>query len=141
MLADPSVTFGEMLAALIKFCPEGKAEELYQALNELGEDRRGPHRWAANKLEMRRHGRDARRPRGWRIGKDLGPENLTHSGSPIEEFRNREDRELADEIERGNARTAGDMALDHPLNARARRDPGFRGFRARYPGASRIERF
>jgi hypothetical protein len=42
MLADPSVTSGEMLAALIKFCPEGKAEELYQALNELGEDRRGP---------------------------------------------------------------------------------------------------
>ena len=89
--------------------------------------RRGPRRWARDKLEMRRYSRDARR-RGHdrRLGKDFGPENLTEpgpAGGP-EDFR------AERHVEGGmDSRMAYDQSRSYG------------SFAKRFPGAARITRW
>jgi hypothetical protein len=129
MLDDPEVSAGELIAALIELCPPEKEEELHGALREMGEDRRrGPRGWARDKLERRRLGKDARRGRDRRMGRDLSAEELT-AGSlsrSIEEFDRSDNRD--------SYATVHDMVMD----ARAKRDSDLAGFRRRYPGATRM---
>jgi hypothetical protein len=69
MLSDPDVNLGDLVAAAIEHCPEDQCEEMYEAVRELGEDRRGPRQWAADRLERRRVSRDMR-SRDRRLGRD-----------------------------------------------------------------------
>jgi hypothetical protein len=60
MLSDPDVNLGDLVAAAIEHCPDDQCEEMYEAVREMGEDRRGPRQWASDRLERRRLGRDMR---------------------------------------------------------------------------------
>jgi len=74
LLDDPESSFGDILAAAIEACPPDKLDEVHGALRGLGEDRRGPHSWAADRMERRRLGRDALRHRpAHRFGRDDPP--------------------------------------------------------------------
>jgi len=74
LLDDPDCSFADILAAAIEHCPPDKAEELYSALREIGEDRRSPHQWARGRLERRQLTKDMRRNgRDQRYGRDEPP--------------------------------------------------------------------
>jgi len=111
MLDDPDVSAGEVIAALIKHCPEEQAEDLHHSLREMSADSRGHRAWARDKLERRRYTKDARRHgRDRRMGRDFGTENLTDNTSPrIEEFGSERDRGWEQGEDR---RGAMDMAFD-----------------------------
>jgi hypothetical protein len=139
LIDDPDSGFADVLAAAIAASasdPE-KTQEMHEALREVASDGRGPHAWARDRLEMRRHARDtSRHGRDRRLGRDFGPENMTEPGGgrSIERFAN--EREYRNE-EGEDRRHAHDLAMD----AKARRDPGgFGSFARRYPNAARIER-
>ena len=122
MIDDPDTTAGELIAALVEHCPEDQQEDLHHALREISEDRRGPRRWARDRLELRRYSKDARhRSHYRRMGRDFGPENLTEPGPSrsIEEFRDAND---ARPVRR--AMDSSKMAFDQ-----------------RFPGAARITRW
>src|SRR5690349_256 len=60
--SDPDVGFADLLAGAIvaAVSDPDKAQEVHEALTELGQDRRGPASWARDRLERRRLSRDAR---------------------------------------------------------------------------------
>jgi hypothetical protein len=54
MLDDPDLDFGDLIAVAIEHAPEDRQEDLYEALRQIGEGRRGPRSWARD----RRHRMD-----------------------------------------------------------------------------------
>jgi hypothetical protein len=116
MLDDPDINIADLVAAAVEHCPDDQQEELHRALRELSEDRRGPHAWSADRLEMRRLSKDMRdrRARDRRLGRDFGPENLTGRGSdPIENFGRSEANRQIDEAAGDRRRMGADqMAMD-----------------------------
>jgi hypothetical protein len=71
---DPDCDFGDLLAAAIYAASPEQHQEVHEALRELGQDRRGPRSWAADRLERRRLGRDMReRAQDPRLGRDDPP--------------------------------------------------------------------
>jgi hypothetical protein len=117
MLNDPDVDLGDLIAACVLHGPESKQEETYDAVRSLSEDARGPRSWARDRLERRQLSRDARakRARDKRLGKDLGPNELTESGRSgrIEGFgRSEADRDINEAAGDRRRFFGSDMALD-----------------------------
>jgi hypothetical protein len=119
MLDDEDADFGDLVAACIDAAPPEHQAEVFEALREMGEDRRGPRSWAADRLERRslRRASDARLKR---MGRDdpVPFKGMPETGGGMVEGEDRR-------------RMAGDAALARSPHGR---------FDRMFPNASKVER-
>jgi hypothetical protein len=121
---DPDCNFGDLLAAAIQAASPEQQQEVSSALREMGEDRRGSHSWARDRLERRRLGRDIRARRLGRDEPEPFPGRPRPGGSDPMIYG------WEDEAADRRPRPAHDMAMDD----RATRD--FAHFA--FPGAAKM---
>jgi hypothetical protein len=118
--ADADLDDPETLEELVEILAEEHPEVLGRATREIGEDGRGPHRWARDRRALRMS-RDTLRLRSPRragdrptVGRDYGPPGVGQSNrSPtIENFAERRGESRREEEGAIDRRRAHDMAYD-----------------------------